>query len=179
MGNCLSNRVTEKHTLEIDTDNKSFSSNNKYIASVHKSFPQGLERKSMKNKAPIIDGRVESSITKDAPDAIISHKPKLQDDLDLIYNSLNRHFIFKNLSQEQQDLIMHEMKYYSLPASSYIIEQGKPGNNFFVIASGRVEVLVNNARVNILISSNSFGEMALLQDKPRSASVRTLEVTNL
>ena len=142
---------------------------------MRRSLPAGLERKSVKNKAPIVDKRLEESITRDAPEAEITTPRKTASDLSLIQTSLNKHFIFKNLSQEQQDLIMQEMKYYSIPAYSLVLEQGKPGNNFFVIALGKVEVLVHKKCVNILNAGDSFGEMALLQDKPRSASVRTLE----
>ncbi|OMJ91346.1 hypothetical protein SteCoe_6141 [Stentor coeruleus] len=180
MGNCLQNKSLEEHNLESIADSKSVSSKNAQdSSSFHKSFPPGLERKSVKSKAPVIDKRHEDSFVRDAPDAIVTSKIKSPHDLQLIYNSLNKHFIFKNLSKEQQDLIMQEMKYYSMPEGSYVIEQGKPGNNFFVLAAGKVEVLVNGIRVNILFPGDSFGEMALLQDKPRSASVKTLEMSNL
>lgn len=136
-----------------------------------------LKRKSMKNKAPVIDKRNSESYTPDADSSNIQTKAKSLADCDLIYNSLNKHFVFKNLTIDQQDQIIETMKFYSLPPLTIVVEQGKPGNNFFVIASGECEVLVNEKRVNLLVEGNSFGEMALLTDKPRTATVKTLQPT--
>jgi cGMP-dependent protein kinase 1 len=181
MGNCFSSPLPKEPDLLTIEEPKTENAveNSVQTVSNHNSFPPGLERKLVKSKAPVIDKRVEDSIIIDAPEALMVSKTKTQEDFDLLHKCLNKHFIFKNLSQEQQDLIMHEMKFYTLPQFSIIVEQGKPGNNFFVISSGSVEVLVNKKRVNTLNPGDSFGEMALLQDRPRSASVKTLEETNL
>ena len=102
MGNCFSSKTPEEHDLEsvIDVKNESSTLRNINDLSGHKSFPPGLERKTVKNKAPVVDKRVEGLFTRDAPDAIITQKDKTASDLSLIYNSLNKHFIFKNLSKE-------------------------------------------------------------------------------
>jgi cGMP-dependent protein kinase len=51
--------------------------------------------------------------------------------------------------------------------------------HFFVVGSGALEVLVNSQRVNVLRSGDSFGELALLHNVPRSATVLTLEKSDL
>ena len=63
-----------------------------------------------------------------------------------------------------------------------IIEEGRTGNGLYVIASGRVEVVKgldteNPQHIATLGAGEFFGEMALLGEWPRSASVRTLEDT--
>jgi CRP-like cAMP-binding protein len=53
-----------------------------------------------------------------------------------------------------------------------------PGSKFYVIAAGKVEIMANRRRVNTL-KLGGFGELALLQSLPRSATVRTLELVQL
>jgi CRP-like cAMP-binding protein len=66
------------------------------------------------------------------------------------------------------------------PKNSVIIEEGMAGDYMYVIRSGRVKVTKasDDGREKImdfLESGAFFGEMALLDHEPRSASVRTLE----
>jgi len=63
-------------------------------------------------------------------------------------------------------------------AGDYIFRQGEPGNNFYIIEKGEVEVLRSKndkaeAKVlAVLKEGEFFGEMALLESQPRIASVR-------
>ncbi|MBD3156977.1 cyclic nucleotide-binding domain-containing protein [Candidatus Peregrinibacteria bacterium] len=62
----------------------------------------------------------------------------------------------------------------------YIIHEGEKGETFYIIESGKVQVLRKNDRdeeevVAALYPDNFFGEMALLNEKPRNASIRCLE----
>jgi len=42
-----------------------------------------------------------------------------------------------------------------------LFEQGQPAKNFFVLLSGKLEVLVNGNRVNVIEPGTGFGELAL------------------
>jgi CRP/FNR family transcriptional regulator, cyclic AMP receptor protein len=59
------------------------------------------------------------------------------------------------------------------PAGRTLIEEGKPGREFFVIADGTVEVRRGGRKLPQRGDSNYFGEMALLTGKPRNATVTT------
>ena len=56
-------------------------------------------------------------------------------------------------------------------AGSTIIRQGEPGEEFFVLLDGTATVSVDGELVDRLATSSSFGEIALLHDEPRAATV--------
>jgi CRP-like cAMP-binding protein len=61
-----------------------------------------------------------------------------------------------------------------------IVEEGRTGNGLYIVLSGRVEVVKGLGGPNpqvaaVLGAAEPFGEMALLGDWKRSASVRALE----
>jgi CRP-like cAMP-binding protein len=56
-------------------------------------------------------------------------------------------------------------------AGEVIFRAGDPGNEFFVVRDGTVAIEVNGSPVERLGSSEMFGEMALVDAKPRSATV--------
>ena len=60
-------------------------------------------------------------------------------------------------------------------AGTQVVEQGATGEGFYVIESGVVEVLVDGRRVTVLKALDYFGEIALLRDVPRTASVLARE----
>ena len=55
-----------------------------------------------------------------------------------------------------------------------IFTEGEPGNKMYLIQKGNVEVLKGDAVVARLGAGEPIGEMSLLLDEPRSATVRAL-----
>ncbi len=69
-------------------------------------------------------------------------------------------------------------------AGDTIIRQGELGDRFYVIESGQVEILREEAglpaqRLATRSAGESFGEVALLRDTPRTASVRCLTAVDV
>lgn len=58
-----------------------------------------------------------------------------------------------------------------------VFEQGQPGDDCFLIERGEVEVAVDGRVVRTQGAGALFGEIALLYDSPRTASVRALGAT--
>jgi len=65
------------------------------------------------------------------------------------------------------------------PAGRRIVEEGSNGDSMFVIASGRVRVHRGGHTLSELGAGELFGEMALLDPEPRSASVTVIEDAQL
>jgi MFS family permease len=59
----------------------------------------------------------------------------------------------------------------SVPAGSVVVSQGDAGDRFHAIVEGAVEVLESGRRVTTLGPGGSFGEIALIRDVPRTATV--------
>jgi CRP-like cAMP-binding protein len=55
-----------------------------------------------------------------------------------------------------------------------IMETGRPGIGFFVIAEGEAEALVPRGHTHKLGAGDHFGEIAMLDEKGRSATVKAL-----
>lgn len=56
-----------------------------------------------------------------------------------------------------------------------IIRQGELGKEFFVIGQGDVDILVDDGKINTLGVGSFFGEVSLIRDQPRNATVRARE----
>jgi len=81
--------------------------------------------------------------------------------------------LFSECSKRELEYIAQIADEIAFPAGRTLIEEGKPGREFFVIAEGTVEVRRKGRKLPMRGDSNYFGEMALLTGKPRNASVTT------
>ena len=90
--------------------------------------------------------------------------------------------LFAGLDVEAIEAIAGFSFQKTFQAGELIVEEGRTGNGMFIIVSGRAEVIkgLNTARprtVANLGAGEPIGEMALLGEWPRTASVRAVETT--
>ena len=71
----------------------------------------------------------------------------------------------------------------TLPAGHVIIREGDPGRQLFLLRRGQVRVFRASAQGEVelmrLSAPNSFGEMSILEELPRSASVQAVTAVDL
>ena len=97
-----------------------------------------------------------------------------------VLDSLRAVPLFSQVSEADLDNVAALLIERRYPKNSIVVEEGLTGDYMYVIRSGRVKVTKasDDGREKImdfLESGAFFGEMALLDNAPRSASVRTLE----
>jgi CRP-like cAMP-binding protein len=82
--------------------------------------------------------------------------------------------LFSGCSNRELQLIARVVKDVSHPAGTTIAREGEPGVGLFVIVEGQAEVTIGGKRKAKLGPGDFFGEIALLDGGPRTATVTTL-----
>jgi CRP/FNR family transcriptional regulator, cyclic AMP receptor protein len=71
-------------------------------------------------------------------------------------------------------LLRPEVPTRNFATGDTIFREGEPGDEFFVVVRGKVEIRSGDRRLETLGPKGIFGEMALIDDSPRSATVVAL-----
>jgi CRP-like cAMP-binding protein len=79
--------------------------------------------------------------------------------------------LFGGLSRREREQIAHSMKGRSLDAGETLAVEGERGVGFFVIQSGTARVSVGGEERRMLGPGDYFGEIALISQANRSATV--------
>ena len=92
---------------------------------------------------------------------------------------LHRLPIFSPLSAPSMERVLSSAIRLEAPAAAVVIREGDIGDRFYVVASGTFEVSVRGDVVSRGGPGEHFGEIALLRDVPRTATITALEAMRL
>ncbi len=96
-----------------------------------------------------------------------------------LVDRLQRMPIFGAIREDTLQFLLDRACRIEVDAGSWFFREGDPAESMFVLESGRVQVLRRAPERDIVLcefaSGDCFGEMALMDLHPRSASVRAVE----
>ncbi|KAK9491912.1 cyclic nucleotide-binding-like protein [Lipomyces doorenjongii] len=82
-----------------------------------------------------------------------------------------QNFLFRGLDAEALQTILNVLEEKRIAANVTIIKQGDEGEKFYVIESGTVDYYINGDKVSSSGPGSSFGELALMYNSLRAATV--------
>ncbi len=92
--------------------------------------------------------------------------------------------LFLSFPDDQLRMLASVVNRKSVPRSSTVMASGDPTDSLYIVLSGRLKVMMSDAEgkeviLSILGPGEFFGEMGLIDDSPRSASVVAIEACEL
>lgn len=94
-------------------------------------------------------------------------------------------FLFRSLDNDQMGEVLDAMFERKVTENEYVIKQGNDGDNFYVIESGVYNIYVSSDNdseprlVGKYDNSGSFGELALMYNLPRAATIQAVSTGSL
>jgi CRP/FNR family cyclic AMP-dependent transcriptional regulator len=88
-------------------------------------------------------------------------------------------WLFSRCTKKELNALASLATQVDVPAGKVLATQGQTGSEFFVIVTGKAEATRSNVPIGVLGPGTFFGEMSLLEHKPRVATVTTTEPTSV
>jgi cAMP-dependent protein kinase regulator len=88
-----------------------------------------------------------------------------------IRKALKTNFVFSSLTAAEIEDFIDFMKMEKFQAGAVVIKQGEPGDYFYVVEAGNFTYSIDGQQVGAAHPGSSFGELALMYNSPRAATV--------
>jgi len=111
---------------------------------------------------------------------------KTDEQVNKLLGDFDHNFLFQGIDIKQRKAVIRALTERPVQAGEYVIRQGDHGDFFYIIDSGRFGVYVrednpsshseclDGEEKTVFEGSGSFGELALMYDQPRAATVKAL-----
>ena len=101
------------------------------------------------------------------------YRKQKERDRKLIEDALYGHFTFRYLDQSIRRILLEKFHFCKVNEGSYLMRQGDSASCFFILHEGKMSVEIDGVvRRKLSPADSGFGELALLFNAPRSASIR-------
>ena len=87
--------------------------------------------------------------------------------------------MFAPLGAPELEALARSLEPVEAPAGAAVVREGDPGDRFYAVADGELEVTQAGLPVRTLERGDVFGEIALLRDVPRTATVTPIADSRL
>lgn len=91
--------------------------------------------------------------------------------IERLNKSVGKNFLFSNLDEESLKSVLSALHEKKVSSGTDVIKQGDEGDFFYIVESGTLDFKVNGEKVGSAGSGSSFGELALMYNAPRAATV--------
>ncbi|KAK1442450.1 cGMP-dependent kinase [Babesia gibsoni] len=101
---------------------------------------------------------------------------KCDKDIALIRKALSKNLVCNSLNEYEVDAFVGAMSFFVLPKGTTVVKQGNNGAYFFIINQGEFDVYIDGELVNSMTEGTAFGEISLIHNTPRSATVKVRNI---
>jgi len=96
---------------------------------------------------------------------------KSDDTVFVLLSVLKQHFLFSKLHDYELEDVIDTMMDEYFEEGENIMTEGDAGDKFYVLETGNVEILIQDNVVGHMSHGSSFGDLALMYNSPRSATI--------
>jgi len=103
--------------------------------------------------------------------------PKVDAVKELIFAAARENILFKSCQDDDWEDFVNAFVFMKAASGETVISQGDEGNLFFIVEEGSLDVFIKaggggDMKVGTLSSGSAFGELALMYNQPRAATIR-------
>lgn len=100
---------------------------------------------------------------------------KTEEEIEWISGLITKRKVFEKLTSNQIRTIIKQMFKLSIKQGDILVQQGEIDTSFYVIASGSFDIIVDDRVVNSMGKGLCFGELAVRDTGPRTATCKAAE----